>query len=250
MILRAGRRGQPLVALGAVFAVWIGLRAALWESPLTTLAAASEELVPPVQATIASKAQTRSPTTGQAAVLPVQRETEVIPERPARMHIAAAIAPSIAGPLAGSSPQPFMPPPGAPATARSPAFSAVPVRDAVFPVAGLGLRHETRQTASRWSGEAWLLYRPGSSSALAPGAFGGRYGASQAGAILRYRLASDTHARRPIFASRVRWTASRIDTRRLAWRPGRPRACRFPCKPSCGWSKVRLAPKSSRPCSR
>jgi hypothetical protein len=43
--------------------------------------------------------------------------------------------------------------------------------------------------AGRWSGDGWLMLRQGSGGALTAGATPAAYGASQAGAVLRYRLA-------------------------------------------------------------
>ena len=56
----------------------------------------------------------------------------------------------------------------------------------VAPAAGAGAR--------RWSADSWLLWRRGSSPGIAAGGFAPTYGASQAGAVLRYRLApGDAH---------------------------------------------------------
>ncbi|HKT85442.1 MAG TPA: hypothetical protein VJQ77_05080 [Novosphingobium sp.] len=46
----------------------------------------------------------------------------------------------------------------------------------------------------RWSGDSWMLMRSGGGGALAAGALPATYGASQAGTVLRYRLATrDDH---------------------------------------------------------
>lgn len=45
---------------------------------------------------------------------------------------------------------------------------------------------------SRWSGDAWVLMRRGGNVALASGPGFATYGASQAGAVLRYRLAPES----------------------------------------------------------
>jgi hypothetical protein len=50
----------------------------------------------------------------------------------------------------------------------------------------------------RWSGDGWLLWRDGSAAAAAPGI--AAYGRSQAGAVLRYRLASASPARPTAYA--------------------------------------------------
>ncbi len=50
--------------------------------------------------------------------------------------------------------------------------------------------------AKRWSVEGWVLYRPDSGGPLSSGTFAPGYGASQAGAVLRYTLAPES-SRKP-----------------------------------------------------
>jgi hypothetical protein len=64
---------------------------------------------------------------------------------------------------------------------------------------------EPRQGASRWSADGWLLWRRGSKLAPAGGLLTPSYGASQAGVVLRYRLAPGS-ALRP--AAYLRATAA------------------------------------------
>ena len=64
---------------------------------------------------------------------------------------------------------------------------------------------EPRQSVSRWSADGWLLWRRGSRLAPAGGLLTPSYGASQMGAVLRYRLAPDS-ALRP--AAYLRATAA------------------------------------------
>jgi hypothetical protein len=74
------------------------------------------------------------------------------------------------------------------------------------PVAPLGgiVPRQPAVRGPRWSGDAWVLVRRGG-GAPAPAALGGTYGGSQAGAILRYRLAPAS-AHRP--TAYVRGTAA------------------------------------------
>lgn len=70
-------------------------------------------------------------------------------------------------------------------------FAAQPAPPAsVGPSAGAGGSNATVQSApGRWSGDSWVLMRRGGGGALAAGALPATYGASQAGTVLRYRLA-------------------------------------------------------------
>ncbi len=61
---------------------------------------------------------------------------------------------------------------------------AAPVPVAFYPV-----DRGANRADKRWSADGWLLLRPGGSAALATGAASATYGASQTGAVLRYRLA-------------------------------------------------------------
>lgn len=65
--------------------------------------------------------------------------------------------------------------------------------------------HDMAQQHRRWSADAWLLRRGGGGGTLAGGLAPATYGASQAGAVLRYRLAPDS-GHRP--AAYLRTTAT------------------------------------------
>lgn len=170
------RRGQPLLALGLLFAGWIALRIAIWDAWPATADPAKP-----------------SPAVVQAAPPMVSPQATPRHREPARPHAAARQvsipreAPALA-PLATPWPQPafeasllnpahaFSLPPS-----RPPAHKANPPPDDVF------YEPPVEKDDPRWSGENWVLMRAGSGDAAqAPGA--ASYGASQAGAIVRYRL--------------------------------------------------------------
>lgn len=65
--------------------------------------------------------------------------------------------------------------------------------------------HDMAQQSRRWSADAWLLRRGGGDGTLASGLAPATYGASQAGAVLRYRLMPDS-GHRP--AAYLRTTAA------------------------------------------
>lgn len=83
---------------------------------------------------------------------------------------------------AGFSPDPGMPAGFAPGRARD----ATAARSAMTDLTDLSAGPRQR----RWSGDAWALLRSGTGGAVAPGALPATYGASQAGAVLRYALSS------------------------------------------------------------
>ena len=200
------RRGQPLIALGAVLLGWVGLRAALWE----------EIVLPALPAPVAEAV---------AEVLPPVAQREA----PAAPPVATAIVPTVRTP----PPAPVAPPP---ALIAAPPPASLPVpRPEFAPVGGDGVQTarvaaahqlawmagvaqlplprfvmdrlsatdrsaslmpaEARQarvaplSAKRWSADGWLLLREGGVGATAAGLPSPSYGASQAGAVIRYRLA-------------------------------------------------------------
>lgn len=79
-------------------------------------------------------------------------------------------------------------------------FAPAPAPEPFYPAGA-----EPRQSVSRWSADGWLLWRRGSRLAPAGGLLTPSYGASQAGAVLRYRLAPGS-ALRP--AAYLRATAA------------------------------------------
>lgn len=188
------RQGQPLWALAGILLGWIALRSALFELPI----------VPP-------EAVTRLPSTIVGLV-------RTPPAELAATRIGASVAePALMPPIAHReagwpllAPEVATPPPMQPAllpplprassdTARRAAghnlmwmaaMQAIPLLPEVaaalsgVPAAQLDRRPQN----SRWSGDAWLAWRPGTSGLTAAAATP-VYGAGQAGAVLRYDLA-------------------------------------------------------------
>jgi hypothetical protein len=200
---RAAGRGQPLLALGLVFAGWVALRVALWESPLLAPGGELASRYSGRPAALSGHAEAEravapgAPLPMQVAIASIARvhDTSPIPAQslvvlPSRASAAALPRDQLSAP--GAEPEahlrlpdaaPHLPRQALP-TALSPALNAGPHR-----------------SFTRWSGDAWLLYRPGSSGPLGAEPFAGRYGASQAGAVLRYRLQPEGH--RPAFYLRA-----------------------------------------------
>jgi hypothetical protein len=193
------RRGQPLWAIGGIVLGWVALRAALFEVP-----AMRPELALPLPRDIVRLVKTSAASSAMA---------QGVADGP-------AMQPQLLRPLAYAGPprfaiqslplaRPMMPPPSGSAANQGAvghnllwmaAMSAVPILpevaaalsngqpDAARPEAG-------RQPASRWSGDAWLAWRPGSGGLATGAAAAPVYGGSQAGAVLRYELAPGSRHR-------------------------------------------------------
>lgn len=217
------RRGQPLIALAMLLSGWVMVRAAIWDWPI----AAQTDMRTPERAAAASvppvRAQTPDSGLGdQARAAPALQW----PDRDfAGQPFAGSVEPDRP---AGSRPMPVMP-----ASAQPPQLTPYPPRIAAghqmlwlagvsqlpLPpeiVAHLALRQPPAPLAaapsrstrliSRWSGDGWLLLRRGGNGFNLPGAGlpganlpSGAYGASQAGAVIRYRLAAASPLRPALY---------------------------------------------------
>ena len=187
-------RGQPLVAMAFVVIAWIAVRMMMWqagvEPPLPGLSepAAASRL-----------AGTPRPVSAPAAISPPPFTAMDNSPRGDPVTSPFAVAPSIA-PAIRAKPvlQPAVP--AAIAPAASPArwtdalpAAPMPVPSAVEP-APVPASDASTSTLRRWSADSWLMVREGGGAALGSGAAAATYGASQAGAVLRYRLApGDPH---------------------------------------------------------
>ena len=247
MILKRRTRGEPLVVLVILLVTWVGARMLAWEVVVDALTPGA---APPVQANHShpAKAATqrlapprrpdpaRSVRSGFAplspagsgfgfgaeaappAVIVSPRFAPLLPLAPLPLPLPL---PGVAAPLAS-------PAPGSASTTPAPADRIAPAAyiavagghqmlwlavTAYLPLPPLGLRTAPAVaapvTARRWSGDGWLLLRRGDGT-IAPGPVVGNYGASQIGAVLRYRLVT-SDPRRP--AAYVRATAALNGTR-------------------------------------
>lgn len=178
------RRGQPLVALGAIMAMWVAVRAwgpmdALLEVPLPlppSVAGRVDASPPPAPAPrqavaqdVALQMQSAPPPVRNAEPEQIQWPTIAKPAPPRKQPESV-----FRGEPAPMEPNPKEPEPRRIILEASPVpFGAVPP--------------EVR-ARRRWSADAWMLWREkGEAGAALVG--GGTYGASQAGAVLRYRIA-------------------------------------------------------------
>lgn len=210
MTIPRSRRGEPLVALSAVLAMWVGARTVLWDAH----PAAAPRLDP---AGTHNETFAARQTAGRA---PPQQSKVKGPTPPAPLAMSLRVGATPLAPRA-ELPRPAFRP-LRPVVVPAPAPSAIPVavaaahqtmwmaalaRVPVPPDLLAALRSPAAAPyppvvrapngSSRWSADAWLLLRRDREPAShLPGAGQASYGASQAGAVLRYRLAPGS-AHRP-----------------------------------------------------
>jgi hypothetical protein len=213
-VTRASYRGQPLVALLLILGGWVAMRVMVWDA-----AAAMADASTPFSAQVVTAGE---PPAIAAAVAPAPSlSTEATPFAKDASDPAAP-----ARPLAGmqahraKAPSPqrrtrYSPPPAAPspveqaqATAEDRILSMAALTRLPLParlVAALA-PHGAETPASpaahrdpRWSGDAWLLLRRGGNVSTVSGFLPATYGASQAGAVLRYRLAPTSEHRPSLY---------------------------------------------------
>lgn len=209
------RRGEPLIALGAVLLGWVGLRVALWEGiTLPALPASVAQADTRVALPFVPRVDPATP--ALAALIP-----STVRALPAALSPLAPPPTLIARPVPPAAepglPPGFAPVSGADQTARVAAAHQLAWMAGVaqlplpqFLVERMNPREqgaglvpaEAREarvgplTAKRWSVDGWLLLREGGVTATAAGLPSPSYGASQTGAVIRYRIAPG-NAHRP-----------------------------------------------------
>ncbi len=228
----ARRRGQPLLALILVMVSWVGARAAMWEAPHSSppsqatvqkrVETARPKSIAPHDVTAARVV----PAEPRQAPLLTMPDTAAEPTAPALVPIDAAepfdqasepsVAPAAAEPegerltpkVAAGHQELFSIGMNMPTIDEASGFDtpqghrAPGVAASVAAVAA----GQAPVQGSRWSVDAWLLLREGGNGFNAPGAGlpgvvvpVGFYGGSQAGAVLRYRLAPTSPLRPALY---------------------------------------------------
>jgi hypothetical protein len=206
-------RGQPLVALLLIFGGWVAVRAMVWD------AAMAGQSVPTVERSFAAgRPETvLSPAAAAPAAGPVMarsiglvRAEPFGMSMPQRLRVASlpghrvrlASPPWLIALPVASEPLPAALASDNPTVGQQMLWMAAFAR---LPPAGsmLAPLAQVRTAAAsaayrdpRWSADAWLLLRRGGNVSTASGLVPAIYGASQAGAVVRYRVAPES-AHRP-----------------------------------------------------
>jgi hypothetical protein len=190
----AAFRGQPLLLLAALLFGWMALRAALWQPPFEAAEAAMRLKATGGMAEAEMAASAKLPMVGAAPSIPAPHT--------AAPRLLSALAPTEAPwfealPDLRETVGPVAEAPRRPATHKAPrsvvgpdlllvARTATPGIPAAAPMP-IPVPPRSTTTPSRWSADGWLLLREDTTSPILPG--GSSYGRSQAGGVIRYRLA-------------------------------------------------------------
>lgn len=232
-------RGQPLLVLAIVLGGWLALRILLWQSPFTATGLvpmlAHAPFAPATALARTEPAAVSLARAKRSAAIPGPRDAPLAEPLPAPWPGASppsaiAQAPTVDTPSAGSIvghqlllvaalSQMKLP------SALAAYFLAPTVREQPNPLGQPLLGHRTpvdKAAASRWSGDAWLLWRR--DSVGSPAAGQPSYGRSQAGAVLRFRLAPASGHRPVAYARVTRALAGPSETEFAAGLAARPLA--------------------------
>ncbi len=225
----SARRGQPLVVLTLVLTTWVGVRGAVLAGT-DDGAAPPAVTVAPIPSSISIRPDVHTdrhrhqalPAGHFAGTGPLQAgpmaEVPVMPQVPGTARAGSSVFPLVPVPQSGAGPVPAAPPPVDAAVPRIAAghqllyiaaLAQLPMPGALMtaqPAVPDQPRPEAVGQARRWSGDAWLLLRPGGNGFNLPGAGlpganlpAGAYGASQAGAVIRFHLAPGNRHRPALY---------------------------------------------------
>lgn len=198
------RPGQPIIVFFALLLCWTGMRVAVWESPFPQIA--PFDLAASLPRSLSGAAENGAPAIpaaaqGEPGVWPYQAGGLISPPRPVAVDIPVIVPiPSAATGSAGQSEV---------IASHQLLFLAamghVPVPAEVAKIMREGPARTGAQanssgpkiprTGKRWSMDGWLFLRPDATLAANSGSRFASYGASQAGAVLRYRLKPGSAAR-------------------------------------------------------
>ncbi len=216
---RAAQRGQPVVVLMLLLFGWVAARAAVWELPFAGPLGAPQDVqladyagpsaphrsLPGGMSKSAGSSRVEAAQAAMNATAPITLPRVVpfaapVPSGPLAAPLSANAAAQygpISAPLAAPSPS-------APRVAAGhqmlwmAAVGQLPLPAVLFERRGDQLarmidRPLARSDAphKRWAADSWLLLRPGSAVTVRNGFSAPSYGASQVGAVIRYRLAPD-----------------------------------------------------------
>jgi len=187
------RRGQPVITLAAVLIVWVSVRAATWDMGGPSIANLPSLIAAPARVAHAPDAKGADNAVGGGRA-PSPGTAYPLPRHPAAGRFSNRDAGSAQGQMSWSASASGAAPP-------APAHSAPPPVPYISP--------EPTPRSRRWSADAWMMLRDGGASSPVTGPARATYGASQLGAVLRYRLAVDSGYRPTAY---LRGTAALIRT--------------------------------------
>lgn len=190
MSTQTARRGQPVIALAMVLGTWVVARAVVWEGaadrplgapvshkPAPAITASPQvhrqvEASPPIAAQSPSAAQSQPVPFYRTAPVPVN--TRPLPAVGSQEPVRVAVGHHLLWMAAVS-------------LVRMPGLATVPAPPPVPYIA----RDPVRPTR-RWSADGWMMLRDGGLPGQVTGPARATYGASQLGAVVRYRLIPDS----------------------------------------------------------
>ncbi|MGH6787760.1 MAG: hypothetical protein ACREBO_13105 [Novosphingobium sp.] len=209
MTPRRAARGQPLLVFALILSTWVGARVAIVTgatepsaplalasgNPAPAVAAPDATIPPPVQA-IGANAVAVPPEPlhlgwPAPAPLAIDPAPPMLRPVPAELPMAPAVRPGMPVRVAAGHQLLWMA-----------AISLLPAPQEVAAYAAQRQRPPalaSASAASHWSGDGWLLWRRGGSGAGGAGFAPSTYGASQVGAVIRYRLAPASEHRPALY---------------------------------------------------
>lgn len=209
------RRGQPVVVLGAILLVWVMARVAASIAPVAAVSSVeadwhqSDKFAPVVRPRSAIAPRSAGGASSVKLPVPVRVEVGSQPVRPlpaAKVPAAApAFAPVPAAVAGGHGLLWLAAVAQLPMPAAIAAIAPAPAAAASLPAASLAFRAPAAmpradRASSRWSADGWFLLRGGKAPRGAT-AFAS-YGASQIGAVARYRI-DELSVQRPAITLRA-----------------------------------------------
>ncbi|QKG70227.1 hypothetical protein [Erythrobacter mangrovi] len=195
------RRGQPIIFLGSLFVGWAVLRVLVWEPPQPASAnpldvsGTAKDASLPIRTAETKLGQVSVRLSSPAGLRPSRRDVRQWESDPRATHI-PTLEPPPHSPKEEAR-QPFgshiLGEPGIAMLPAPKTFADSPGTVGPDPAIRVQLAGPARQAgAKRWRIDAWLVLRRDSETLGTSGDRPASYGASQAGAVLSYRLAPAT----------------------------------------------------------
>ena len=224
-------RGQPLLVLALIMASWTGMRLLLWQSPFAVEGVAVSVAV---RAPVRAERQLRKREPNRWQIVRGVIDPKSIRLLPARWVSAVSESQSGSSDTPASSPGGGVVDPELLTAGLATAAPPVPLGDDVATSRGglaptragqeplFGAMAPHPDNPSRWSGDGWVYVRQDRTAPLA--AARPSYGRSQAGAVLRYRLAPSSGHRPVGYVRATRAMAGPAETEVAAGLAARPLA--------------------------